>query len=544
MAPKFDVQQLHLLQVRQARVVSVLQRAALLPVFALALTVCPEVTAQDKAKPNVIIVNTDDLGYGDLGCYGATKVRTPNIDRLANEGRRFTDAHSSSAVCSPSRYGLLTGCYPLRKNFWGPVSLRQPLTIEPSRLTIASLLKDVGYDTACIGKWHLGFGDPTPDWNGKLSPGPLEIGFDYYYGIPNVNSGPPFVYVENHHVVGADPEDPFVFGKASVTKKVPEKSGYKAIGGAEAAHRLYDDELIGTVLKDKAINWLNERNPETPFFLYLATTNIHHPFTPAKQFVGTSECGRYGDFIHELDWMVGEILTTLDELKITENTLVIFTSDNGGMLNVTGQKAWDAGHRLNGDLLGFKFGAWEGGHRVPMIMRWPEQIPAQTVSDCLLGQVDLLATLAAIVGRPLEQDDALDSLNQLENLTGSGDLSIRETLLISPNSPRHLTIRHKQWVYIPERGAGGFQGKKPGDHLLAGVAATAFTGQKNSDIVNGAIRSEAAPAQLYNLKDDPRQTLNLFEERSEVVQELEGILDRYRVMIPGSGRIGWINLKQ
>lgn len=513
-------------------------------ILILLLFGCLEASAQEAVNPNIIVINADDLGYGDLGCYGATKVQTPNIDQLASEGRRFTDAHSSSAVCSPSRYGLLTGRYPLRRNFWGPVPVRQPLTIDTSHLTIASLLNEQGYDTACIGKWHLGLGREAPDWNGELKPGPLELGFDYYYGIPSVNSGPPFVYVEDHRVVGADPEDPFVYGAASATKRLPEKSGYNVIGGAKAAHELYQDELVGTVLKDKAVAWLNERSNETPFFLYLATTNIHHPFTPAERFVDTSECGRYGDFIHELDWIVGEVLSTLEKAGLADNTLIVFTSDNGGMLNATGQEAWNKGHRLNGSLLGFKFGAWEGGHRVPMIARWPGRIPANSTSDHLISQVDLLATIAAIVDCPIEQGQAIDSLNQLPNLAGSIDEPIRQTLVISPNSPRHMSIRHQQWVYIPDRDSGGFQGKKPGNHLLAGVAALAFTGQQNSDVVDGALRPEAAPAQLYNLDEDPTQSTNLYSSHPEIVQKLEAMLEMYRESIPSTSRIGWINLKQ
>jgi arylsulfatase A len=500
--------------------------------------------SQGSEKPNIIIINADDLGYGDLSCYGATKLKTPNIDRLAKKGRRFTDAHSASAVCSPSRYGLLTGRYPLRKNFWGPISPRQSLTIDPTHLTLASLLKGAGYDTACIGKWHLGFGSKKPDWNGELKPGPLELGFDYYFGIPSVNSGPPFVYVENHHVLGADPADPFSYGKKSVTKPYPEKGGYAFIGGGKEAHQLYVDEMIGTTLKDKAVDWIKTRKDSKPFFLYLATTNIHHPFTPAKQFVGTSDCGLYGDFVHELDWMVGEVLAALEETKMTDNTLVIFTSDNGGMLHLTGQKARKAGHAMNGALLGYKFGAWEGGHRVPMIARWPGKIPAGTTSKQLISQIDLAATLAAIVERPLKEGEAVDSVNQLQNLTGSPKMPVRKTLIISPNSPKHLTVRHGKWVYIPSRDEGGFQGEKLGNHLFAGAAALPFSEKSNSDVVNGKIRSDAPPAQLYNLETDPYQTKNLYSQHPEIVSVLKAILKSYRTKIPSTQPVGWINLKQ
>ena len=500
--------------------------------------------AEASSRPNIVLLNADDLGYGDLSCYGATMVRTPNIDRIAKEGRRFTDAHSTSAVCSPSRYGLLTGRYPLRKNFWGPASVREPLTIDTSFSTLASVLDEVGYSTAIVGKWHLGFGIDEPDWNGELKPGPLELGFDYYFGTPTVNSGPPYVFVENHHVVGLDPNDPFVYGKESVTKKYPEKGGYKNIGGAEAAHRLYQDELVGTTLKNKAIEWLDDQQKETPFFLYFSTTNIHHPFTPAPQFVGTSDCGLYGDFIHELDWMVGEILNKLDEKGFSENTLVIFTSDNGGMIHVTGQKAWKAGHRKNGKLLGYKFGAWEGGHRVPFLARWPGKIAPSSISTHLISQVDLLATFAAIVENPIKEGQALDSINQLNNFVEDLDNPIRKDLVITPNSPKHLSIRKDKWVYIPLQGSGGFQGNKPGDHLLAGPAALLFAGRTNSDIENGRYREDAPSAQLYNLETDLYQSTNLFHDFPEKVRQLEELLNSYRRHIPEEKTIGWINLEQ
>ncbi len=497
------------------------------------------------SSPNIVLINADDLGYGDLGCYGATKVQTPNIDKLAKEGRMFTDAHSASSVCSPSRYGLLTGQYPLRRNFWGPSAMRTPLTIDINQLTISRVLKEAGYNTACIGKWHLGFGDiEKTDFNKPLKPGPLELGFDYYFGIPQVNSGPPFVYVENHTVVGYDPEDPFVLGEKSVTQKWPAKSGYSQIGGAKAAHLLYEDEKVGTTLKEKAVEWIkktHKENKSKPFFLYLATTNIHHPFTPAPQFKGTSECGRYGDFIHELDWIVGEVLNALDDIGVTDNTLVIFTSDNGGMLNLGGQDAWRAGHRLNGDLLGFKFGAWEGGHRIPFIVKWPGQTPKNSTSNQLISQVDLLATFAEIIGKPLNGNENFDSVNQLEALTGNPKSMIRDHLIISPNHSSHLVARKGEWVYIPAQGEGGFQAKKVGDHTFGGAAVLPFSGQVNSDIVGGKIRKDAPPAQLYNLSNDLSQTTNVYQENPEIVKELRELLSSYREKIGDFPELGWID---
>ena len=515
-----------------------------LPIACFLLVSVLSAEAECKMHPNVVLINADDLGYGDLGCYGATKVKTPHIDRLAKEGRRFVDAHSASAVCSPSRYGLLTGRYPLRRNFWGPIPLRSKLSIDTNQLTLGKLMKESGYATACIGKWHLGFGKTQPNWNGDLKPGPLELGFDYYFGIPSVNSGPPFVFVENHRVVGLDPNDPLVYGKKSVTKRMPEKGGYTAIGGGRAAHRLYKDEQVATKLTEKAVAWLKQQDQRKPFFMYLATTNIHHPFTPASRFVGTSECGLYGDFIHELDWIVGQVLTTLEEMKLAKNTLIIFTSDNGGMLNGTGQKAMKAGHQLNGKLLGFKFGAWEGGHRVPLIARWPGKIPAGTTSKQLISQIDIMSTLASIVGRPLKDDEGLDSIDQLASFVGNPEKPLRESLVITPNSPKHLGIRHGKWVYIPLRGAGGFQGKKLGEHLFSGAAALPFAGKRNSDVVSGKYKRGAPPAQLYDLESDPFQTTNLYIRESDIARKLDAMLQSYKKHIPKGKPLGWINLRQ
>ena len=480
-----------------------------------------------------------------MGCYGATKVNTPNIDKLAKKGRIFTDAHAAAAVCSPSRYGLLTGQYPLQRNFWGPITKETPLTIDTSHLTISSVLKNAGYSTACIGKWHLGFGDKEKtDFNKPLKPGPLELGFDYYFGIPQVNSGPPFVYVENHNVVGYDPEDPFVYGEKSVTQEWPAKGWQAEFGGAKKAHTLYRDDNIGTTLKDKSIEWMNEvhtTKPEAPFFLYLATTNIHHPFTPAPQFVGASKCGRYGDFIHELDWMVGEVLAALDNMGIADNTLVIFTSDNGGMLNQGGQDAWEAGHRLNGDLLGAKFGAWEGGHRIPMITKWPGKIPANSTSDQLISQVDLLATFASIVGSILEKGKNYDSVDQLEAFTGNPESMVRDHLIISPNWPSHLVVRKDNWVYIDAQDEGGFRGKEIGEHTLGGAAALKLTGYLNSDVLDGEIRKDAPPAQLYNLSNDLAQTTNVYLQHPEVVKELRQLLKTYGEKAGNFPELGWID---
>jgi len=493
--------------------------------------------AGKSSAPNVVLIFADDLGYGDVGCYGATKVKTPNIDRLAAEGRRFTDAHSASAVCTPSRYGLLTGEYPHRKNLWGPCSHTAPLLIDTQKLTLARMFKNKGYATSAFGKWHLGFGAGDIDWNKPLKPGPLELGFDYYFGVPKVNSGFPYVYVENHGIVGWEADDPLVFGKKpfSSTPRFPHAAGSKnpnQFGGAKKAHAMYHDEKIATTLTEKAVGWIDANvasGDGKPFFLYLPTTNIHHPCTPAPRFKGSSQCGLYGDFIHELDWVVGDIMACLNRNKLDDNTIVIFTSDNGGMFNTPGQIAFKQQHKINGPLLGFKFGVWEGGHRVPFIVRWPGKVKPGTVSGQLLSQIDMLATLAAVTGQELSKAERADSLNMLPAFFDEPEKPIREHLILAPNQPSHLSIRKGDWMLIPAQGSGGFRGRKPGSHTFAGQPAVTYVGNKNSDIENGRIKKTAPPGQLYNLSQDPHQTLNLYREHPKVVKELQALLEGYRV---------------
>lgn len=492
-----------------------------------------------ERSPNVVLIFADDLGYGDVGCYGATKVQTPNIDRLAAEGRRFTDAHSVSAVCTSSRYALLTGQYPVRGNggrgIWGPAPITSQLLVDTKKTTVADVFKSSGYETAVVGKWHLGFGKGTNKWQEPLRPGPQDLGFDYYFGMPVVNSAPPYVYVENDRVVGSDPGDPLVhLGRDAkdatpITPIPPEAAQRSAnqFGGAKAAHELFNDYQVGTTMAERSVEWINQRK-DKPFFLYLATTNIHHPFTPAKRFQGTSQCGLYGDFIHELDWIIGEVMSCLEDNGLSDNTLVIFTSDNGGMFNRGGQAAFEAGHRQNGDLLGFKFGVWEGGHRVPLIVRWPGKVKAGTTSNQLIGNVDMLATFAALTDHKLDKAQQADSVNVLPAFVDEPEKQIRDHLILAPHKGTHLSVRKGNWMYIPARGSGGFAGKKPGDHTFAGPAAASFVGSVNSDIEDGKIKKDAPSAQLYDLAADVNQTRNVYKEHPDVVKELNSLLSDFK----------------
>ncbi len=500
--------------------------------------------------PNVVLIFADDLGYGDVGCYGATKLQTPNIDKLAAEGRRFTDAHSSSAVCTPSRYGLLTGQYPYKANggkgIWKPTSIDSALLIDTEMQTIADVFKGQGYDTAVIGKWHLGFGKGKNNWKEPLRPGPQDLGFDYYFGMPVVNSCPPYVYVENDRVVGSDPNDPLIYlgskakaGAVTPITPIPKEAAQRTanqFGGAAQAHKLFNDYEVGTKLTEKATDWIKGREGK-PFFMYFATTAVHHPFTPAKRFQGTSQCGVYGDFVHELDWIVGEVMKTLEEIGEADNTLVIFTSDNGGMFNHGGRAAAELGHSINGKLLGSKFGVWEGGHRVPFIAWWPGNIDAGSVSDQMLISVDLKATLAAVTGRELSSAEKQDGINMLPALTGNPDQPLRTEMVVTPRKASHMALRKGKWMYIPAKSDGGFGGSKPGQHAWGGAAVAKLVNTPNSDIANGKIKKNAPRAQLYDLEADPNQTQNLYNQYPEVAQQMAAELKALRPKAQNDGSV-------
>ncbi len=496
-----------------------------------------------RRQPNVIFILADDLGYGDTGCYGADKIKTPNIDQLAEEGRRFTDVHSASAVSTPSRYAILTGEYPFRgkdatkeeMGVYGPLGRQTPLIIDVNDLSLPEMLQKQGYQTAAIGKWHLGWTDKNIDWNSPLKPGPNEVGFDYYFGVPLVNSGPPFFYVENDRVVGWDANDPIHYVGKGVegvsATQIHKGKGVNEYTGGAVAHSLYKDDEGAETLLGKAIAWLDGAAKEDkPFFMYFASTHIHHPFTPGKRFQGSSEAGVYGDYAQELDWMIGEMMSWLDNNGLTDDTIFIVTSDNGGMMNFGGQEAFEAGHKINGDLLGYKFGIWEGGHRIPFIVRWPGVVERGSTSDCTFSNVDMMATFADITGYELQQGEALDSFSALDSWTGEPKAPLRDYMLMVPRSPEHIAIRMGDWVYIPQQGEGGFGGKIWGNGgALGGVGAIPYTKQVNSDYdAEGKLIEGSPEAQLYNLRSDPFQSTNVIRENQALATQLDAKLKELR----------------
>lgn len=418
-------------------------------------------------KPNIVLIYADDLGYADVGCYGATAVKTPHIDRLAQEGLLFTDGHASAATCTPSRFSMLTGEYAWRQPGTGIARGDAPLIIDPDTFTLADIAKKADYKTGVVGKWHLGLGPKGgADWNGDIKPGPLELGFDHAYLIPATGDRVPCVYVENHRVVDLDPNDPIEvsfskrIGKEPIGAEQPELlkmhpshghdrtivNGISRIGymsGGKSA--LWKDEDMADVITSQAVKFI-ESNAKDPFFLFFSFHDIHVPRVPHPRFVGKTEMGPRGDAIAQLDWCVGEILKTLDQQGLAENTLVLFTSDNGPVIDdgYKDQAVEQLGsHNPAGPFRGGKYSAFEAGTRVPWIVRWPREI-APGRSSALVCQVDLPSSLAALMGVSLPKGAAPDSYNLLPALLG--DVSHGRDHLVE--QARALSLRMGDWKWI------------------------------------------------------------------------------------------------
>jgi arylsulfatase A-like enzyme len=435
----------------------------------LVLLALPALVADSFAAqpgPNVIIFLADDLGYGDVSCYGSKAVQTPNVDRLAKGGLRFTDAHATAATCTPSRYSLLTGEYAWRKKGTGVLPGDAALIIEPGRTTVASMMQKAGYTTGVVGKWHLGLGSGNIDWNSEIKPGPLEIGFDYSFIMAATGDRVPCVYLENHRVFRLDPADPIRVsykepfpgeptGKANpeLLKMHPSHghdmaivNGISRIGymtGGKAA--LWKDEEMADRFTEKALAFI-ERNRGKPFFLYFATHDPHVPRVPHPRFVGKTSLGPRGDAIVQLDWCLGEVLNKLEQLKLADDTLVLFSSDNGpvvddGYKDQAVEKLGD--HRPAGPLRGGKYSAYEAGTRVPFIVRWPARVKPG-VSEALVSHIDFLASFAKLTDQSLSTGEAPDSENILPALMGESQAG--RTSYVEQGGP--LALREGNWKYI------------------------------------------------------------------------------------------------
>jgi arylsulfatase A-like enzyme len=497
-------------------------------VVALVLLLAPgsaarTVLAEDPPlRPNVVVIMADDLGYGDLSCYGATSLETPNIDRLATRGLRFRSGYCSASTCTPTRYSLLTGTYAFRRPGTGIAPPNASALIKPGTETIASLLKRGGYRTAVIGKWHLGLGgEGGPDWNGDLKPGPLEIGFDHCHLLPTTNDRVPQVYVRDHRVLNLDPQDPLWVGSKKPSPDHPTgithrdtlkmdwshghnqtiHNGIGRIGFYTGGHaaRWRDEDLADEWVK-RSVEWI-EQNHEEPFFLFFSSHDLHVPRMPHERFHGTTKLGFRGDSITQLDWCVGELVRTLDRLKLSEKTLIVFCSDNGPVLDDgyrDGAIEKNGDHKPAGPYRGGKYSVFEGGTRTPFITYWPGQIKAGE-SDEVVCTIDLVASAAALAGVELPADACLDSFDVSEALLGREGARGRDHLVQQDN------------------GQGGNFGLRVGNWKLQRHDSRRA---RNVRVTEELTNTDVARYRLYDLSSDPGETQDVRDEHPEVAGQL------------------------
>ncbi|MDG2201547.1 MAG: arylsulfatase [Phycisphaerales bacterium] len=468
-----------------------------LAVVALSLLAAP---AQDATRPpNIVIVLADDLGSGDPGhANPSSRISTPHMDRLARQGMRFTDAHSPSGVCSPTRYALLTGRYAWRSSLksgvlWG----HDPCLLEPDRPTIASMLSDAGWSTGGIGKWHLGLGDAKPaDFNAPLVPGPSTFGFDRYVGIPSSLDIPPYGWIIDDRL-----EAPLT---EQVGKSEPRRRGGDGFIRAGAMSPGFDFEDVLPRIGREAVTFISEHAQDaSPFLLYVPLTAPHTPWMPTEPYQGASEAGWYGDFVTEVDATLGVILDALDAQGIADDTLVVLTSDNGAHWLPEDIEQW--GHAANGTWRGQKADIHEGGHRVPMLVRWPGHVPANSTCDQVVCLVDWYATCRALAGIEASGPGGEDSMDLSLLLKGVPMLKPLRDATIHHSMDGMFAVRSGPWKLIEGRGSGGFTAPR-------------------------RLEPEAGePAgQLYNLAVDPGETTNLYAEHPEIVATMQADLDRIR----------------
>jgi len=449
--------------------------------------------------PNIVYILADDMGYGDVACLNPQgKIPTPHIDRLAKEGMIFTDAHSGSAVCTPTRYGILTGRYCWRSRLKrGVLGGYSPALIEEGRMTVASLLKKHGYKTACVGKWHLGLGrGKKTDYARPLRPGPNDVGFDYFFGIPASLDMAPYCYIENSRPT-MPPMD--------TVKASPSPAFWR---GGKISPDFRHVEVLPTLTK-KTVEFIDKtatQSPRSPFFVYLPLTAPHTPIIPSAEFLGKSGIGVYGDFVCQVDWTVGQVMQALERNNLTENTLVIFTSDNGCSPQADFKALAGHGHYPSYHFRGYKADIYEGGHRIPFIARWPKKVKPQTTCHETICLTDLMATVADIVRETLPADAGEDSISILPALLSERlDRPLREaTVHHSINGS--FSIRQGRWKLELCPGSGGWSDPRPGE----------------------ARKQNLPPIQLYDLSTDIGERKNVYRQHPEVVKRLTALLEKYK----------------
>ncbi len=468
----------------------------------------------------------DDLGVGDISSFGSTLLRTPNIDRIAEQGMLASNAKSTASVCTPSRFALLTGRFYTRyAGEWNGQSL-----VEEGRPTIATELRKAGYATGYFGKYHLGWGDAFPgrkhrqdiDWNKELPRGVLEMGYDTYFGTPFSHNEPPFVFVQDRHVVGLDPSEPplrILMGEAAKQSGVRD-NGWGVSVGAPSAHAARPVEQIDAITTQKAIEFI-AANKDRPFYINMNFVAPHTPIAPSKEFQGRSRAGPYGDYVEEMDYRVGEILDALDAHGLSRNTLVIFTSDNGAVYD---RGAYAKGLRSNKALQGQKTDAWDGGVSVPFVTKLPGRIPAGMRSDFLISLVDMPKTIWSMAGVPFPENTAEDSMDLSDIFLGRTKEPIRTELFQIAIFGQGL--RYGPWVYLPDQGSLGVTTNEK----MRWAMQMSEMDTEHSDYVNGRLKADAPKRQLYHIERDPNQTKNVILEYPEVAERLEQRLIKYQNM--------------
>ena len=458
--------------------------------FSLVIAALTPFASFGESKPSIVFIYADDMGYGDVQCYNPErgKIPTPHIDKLASEGMMFTDAHTSSSVCTPSRYGLLTGRYNWRTDLqagviWG---YSKPL-IAPDRLTVAGLLKASGYSTAIIGKWHLGMTLPTTNgvlptgrkpknlnivWDGEIKDGPTTRGFDYFYGISASLDMAPYAWIENDRILGEIPDDGKATAKGFVRSEVLPEIG------------------------QRAADYIKQQKADAPFFVYVPLTSPHTPIVPSEEWVGKSGIGKYGDFQMQTDAVIGQIIAAVDAAGLKENTLIIVSSDNGCSRAANFKNLEKNGHFASAHLRGSKADLWDGGHRVPFIVRWPAAVRAGSKSDALVCLTDLIATCAEVAGATLPENGGEDSVSFLPALKGEATQTERAGI-VHHSISGHFAYREGKWKLLLAKGSGG------------------WTSPTEKQVKEGSLK-----AQLYDMTADPGETKNLYDTQPEVAAKL------------------------
>lgn len=477
-----------------------------------------------QATPNVVIIYADDMGYGDLACQNPNaKLTTPNLDKLASQGMRFTDGHSSSGICSPSRFALLTGQYHWRRQH-GIVNAMGPSIFKPGDVTIPMVLKQQGYTTGCIGKWHLGwdwdairkpdakkitverkgrkqkfYPASAYDWTKAIPDGPLSVGFDSYFGDGTINF-PPYCWMQNDRVVNAPTVEMSLGGRKTEEGNWEFRPGPMTEG--------WDPYRVLPTLTNRGVEWIHQQSADKPFFLYFALPSPHAPIIPNEEFQGKTEAGGYGDFVFQTDWVAGQLLDALEAKGLAENTIVVFTSDNGPERYAFARME-KYNHASAGDLRGLKRDVWEGGHRVPFIVRWPGHVQPGSVSDETVSQVDLMATIAQACDAKLPSAAAPDSYNLLPVLEGQPYTKPLREATVHNTFKGVFAIRQGEWLLL---------NAKSGEHSKAPKWYNELRGYESAE----------TPALLFNLADDIGQKHNRYAAEPERVERMQRLLRKYQ----------------